>query len=48
MACACNKNAKSGKATYTHTAPSGATTSYSSQTEAEAAKLRLGGTVKKS
>lgn len=46
MACACNSGKKTGKTAYVLTTPSGAQTSYSTKTEAEAARLRLGGTIK--
>lgn len=46
MACGgCAKRA--GKLTYTHTDPSGRKTTYSTQAEADAARIRKGGTVSK-
>jgi hypothetical protein len=44
MACACGKTSTGAKITYIVTAPNGAKTSYSTELEAKAAAMRLGGT----
>jgi hypothetical protein len=45
MGCNCGTK-KTAAATYVHTDKDGVQTAYKSQTEAEAAKVRRGGTVK--
>jgi hypothetical protein len=44
MACACGKGTSSPRQTYVVTAPDGKRTSYSTEVEAKAAALRVGGT----
>lgn len=43
MACACGKNAAGKKLSYVVTAPGGKQTTYSTELEAKAAALRVGG-----